>query len=342
MNMITILVAILAFGVIVFIHELGHFLFAKKAGVRIHEFAIGMGPKIYSFKKGETIYSIRLLPLGGYVAMEGEDSDSKDPRAFGNKSILQRASILFAGPFFNILLTVVILIPVFMFIGNPSKPTTTLKQVGENSIAQKAGIHAGDTITEINGEDINSWNELSKGIQGSDGKELTITIDRDGKEKDIKVTPEFKDGKYLIGIYPKNESDILGSVGNAIKATINMTIAMITFVGQLITGNLPSGVGESVAGPIGVISIVADATRSGVISVLQIAAIISLNLGVLNLLPIPALDGGRLFFLFIEFLRGGKKIDPEKEGMVNLIGFAVLMLFMLFVTYKDIVRLVGM
>ena len=339
MNIITILIAILAFGVIVFIHELGHFLFAKKAGVRIHEFAIGMGPKIYSFKKGETVYSIRLLPLGGYVAMEGEDGDSNDPRAFGNKSILQRASILFAGPFFNILLTAVILAGIYMYQGMPS---TTLKEVIDGSVAQKAGIQAGDTVTEINGNDIKNWNELSKNIQDSKGKELKLTIDRNGKEKEIEVTPESKEGNYLIGIYPENKKDILGSFGMAIKSTIAMLSQMIAFLGKLITGNLPGGLEGSVAGPIGVISIVADATKVGVINVLYLAAVISLNLGVLNLLPIPALDGGRLFFLFIEFLRGGKKIDPEKEGMVNLIGFGALMVFMLFVTYKDIVRLVGM
>ncbi|WP_206001546.1 RIP metalloprotease RseP [Paraclostridium dentum] len=339
MNIITILIAILAFGVIVFIHELGHFLFAKKAGVRIHEFAIGMGPKIYSFKKGETVYSIRLLPLGGYVAMEGEDGDSNDPRAFGNKSILQRASILFAGPFFNILLTAVILAGIYMYQGMPS---TTLKEVINGSVAQKAGIQAGDTVTEINGNDIKNWNELSKNIQDSKGKELKLTIDRNGKEKEIEVTPESKEGNYIIGIYPENKKDILGSFGMAIKSTIAMLSQMIAFLGKLITGNLPGGLEGSVAGPIGVISIVADATKVGVINVLYLAAVISLNLGVLNLLPIPALDGGRLFFLFIEFLRGGKKIDPEKEGMVNLIGFGALMVFMLFVTYKDIVRLVGM
>lgn len=339
MNIITILIAILAFGVIVFIHELGHFLFAKKAGVRIHEFAIGMGPKIYSFKKGETVYSIRLLPLGGYVAMEGEDGDSHDPRAFGNKSILQRASILFAGPFFNIILTAVILAGIYMYQGMPS---TTLKNVIDGSVAQKAGIQAGDTITEINGSNIKSWNDLSKSIQDSKGKELKLTIDRNGKEKNVEVTPESKEGNYIIGIYPENKKDILGSFGMAIKSTIAMLSQMVAFLGKLITGNLPGGLEGSVAGPIGVISIVADATKVGVINVLYLAAVISLNLGVLNLLPIPALDGGRLFFLFIEFLRGGKKIDPEKEGMVNLIGFGVLMVFMLFVTYKDIVRLVGM
>lgn len=339
MNIITILIAILAFGVIVFIHELGHFLFAKKAGVRIHEFAIGMGPKIYSFKKGETVYSIRLLPLGGYVAMEGEDGDSHDPRAFGNKSILQRASILFAGPFFNILLTAVILAGIYMYQGMPS---TTLKNVIDGSVAQKAGIQAGDTITEINGSNIKNWNELSKSIQDSKGKELKLTIDRNGKEKNVEVTPESKEGNYIIGIYPENKKDILGSFGMAIKSTIAMLSQMIAVLGKLITGTLPGGVEGSLAGPIGVISIVADATKVGVMNVLYLAAVISLNLGVLNLLPIPALDGGRLFFLFIEFLRGGKKIDPEKEGMVNLIGFGALMVFMLFVTYKDIVRLVGM
>ncbi len=339
MNITTILIAILGFGVIVFIHELGHFLFAKKAGVKIHEFSVGMGPKLYGFKKGETVYSIRLLPLGGYVAMEGEDESSHDPRSFGNKSILQRASILFAGPFFNILLATIILIGIYMHNGIL---TTTLEKVSDNSVAQKAGIQAGDTIIEINGKDIKDWTQLSGSIQNSKGNKLRITIDRNGKEKEVDVTPEFKDGSYLIGIYPKNEKNIFKAFTTAIKVTIAMVVQIVAFFGKLITGNLPGGLGNSVAGPIGVISIVADATKVGVINVLNLVAIISLNLGVLNLLPIPALDGGRLFFLFIEFLRGGKKIDAEKEGMVNFIGFAALMVLMIFVTYKDIVRLIKM
>lgn len=338
MNILTIIVAILAFGLIVFIHELGHFLFAKKAGVRIHEFAIGMGPKIFGFKKGETTYTVRLLPLGGYVAMEGEDGDSNDPRAFGNKTILQRASILFAGPFFNIILACIILIPVFMFIGSPS---TTVREIIDNSPAQVAGLQAGDTIKSINGNEIKDWTELSQFINNSDGKELNLKVDRDGLTKEINVKPEQKEGSYVIGIYPKYEKNIIGAFSNAIKTTISMIIQMITFLGQLFTGNLPGGVEGSVTGPVGVISIVADATKAGLINVMYLASVISLNLGVLNLLPIPALDGGRLFFLAIEFIRGGKKIDPNKEGMINMVGFAALMLFMLFITYKDIVRLIG-
>lgn len=339
MNIITILIAILGFGVIVFIHELGHFLLAKKAGVKIHEFSIGMGPKIYGFKRGETVYSIRILPLGGYVAMEGEDESSHDPRSFGNKSILQRASILFAGPFFNIVLAALILIGIYMYQGIPS---TTLKEVANGSVAQKAGIQAGDTIIGINDKEIKDWPELSRNIQNSKGNELKVTIKRNGKEKNLKVTPELKNGKYLMGIYPENKKNIFIAFTTAIKVTIDMVVQIVLFFIKLITGNLPGGLGSSVAGPIGVISIVADATKVGIINVLNLVAIISLNLGVLNLLPIPALDGGRLFFLLIEFLRGGKKIDPEKEGMVNFIGFAALMVFMIFVTYKDIVRLVGM
>lgn len=339
MNIMTIIVAILAFGLIVFIHELGHFLFAKKAGVRIHEFAIGMGPKIYSFKKGETIYSIRLLPLGGYVAMEGEDGESHDPRAFGNKSILQRASILFAGPLFNIILAAIILVPVYMFIGSPS---TTLREVIDNTPAQVAGFQAGDTITSINGTKIKTWGDLSQAINNSEGQELKVTIDRNGSKEEINVTPELKEGNYVIGIYPKNEKNVLGAFSNAIKTTISMIVQMITFLVQLVTGTLPGGVEGAVTGPVGVISIVADATKAGFVNVLYLASVISLNLGILNLLPIPALDGGRLFFLGIEFIRGGKKIDPNKEGMVNMIGFAALMLFMLFITYKDIVRLIGL
>ncbi|MGL5711778.1 MAG: RIP metalloprotease RseP [Paraclostridium sp.] len=339
MNIITIIVAILAFGLIVFIHELGHFLFAKKAGVRIHEFAIGMGPKVYGFKKGETIYTIRLLPLGGYVAMEGEDGDSNDPRSFGNKTILQRASILFAGPFFNIILAALILIPVFMFIGSPS---TTLREVMDNTPAQVAGLKAGDTITSINGTEIGSWNELSQVIGSSKGEELNITVDRNGTKEEISVTPEAKEGNYVIGIYPEYKKSIVDAFKNAITTTISMIIQMITFLGQLITGNLPGGVESSVTGPIGVISIVADATKAGFVNVLYLASVISLNLGILNLLPIPALDGGRLLFLGIELIRGGKKLDPNKEGMVNMIGFVALMLFMLFITYKDVIRLMGL
>ncbi|WP_042273571.1 RIP metalloprotease RseP [[Clostridium] dakarense] len=332
----TIIIALLLFSLIVFIHELGHFLLAKRAGVTIHEFAIGMGPKIFSIKK-DVEYSIRLLPLGGFVSMEGEDGESNDPNSFGKKSMLQRASILFAGPFFNIILTVILLVPVIIYIGTPMP---TFDKVMPNSPAQKAGIVVGDTVKSVNGEEVKSWEQLVNTVHSSNGKELKLEIDREGKTQSVNLTPvKNEEGAYQIGIVPVKERDYLGAIPKAFKMTGDMTVQMITFFGQLITGTVPGGVGNSVAGPIGVLGIVSDAAKMGIFNLINIAAVISLNLGILNLLPIPALDGGRLAMIGLEAIRGGKKLDPNKEGMIHLAGFALLMAFMLFVTYKDITRL---
>lgn len=332
----TIIIAILLFGLIVFIHELGHFIFARKAGVKIHEFSIGMGPKIFSVKK-DVEYSIRLLPLGGFVSMEGEDGESNDPNSFGNKSMLQRASVLFAGPFFNIILTVILLIPVIIYVGTP---IPKFGEITPNSPAEQVGIMVGDTIERINGEKIKSWEQLVNTVHSSNGKELKLEIDREGKTQLVNITPtKNEEGTYQIGIVPEKERDYLAAIPKAFKMTWDMTVQMITFVGQLITGTVPGGVENAVAGPIGVLGIVSNAAKMGIFNLINIAAVISLNLGILNLLPIPALDGGRLLMKGIEAIRGGKKLDPNKEGMLHMAGFIVLMAFMLFVTYKDILRL---
>lgn len=332
----TIIIALLLFSLIVFIHELGHFLLAKRAGITIHEFAIGMGPKLFSIKR-DVEYSVRLLPLGGFVSMEGEDGESNDPNSFGNKSILQRASVIFAGPFFNIILTVILLIPVIIYIGTP---IPKFDKVMPNSPAQKAGIEVGDTIKSVNGESIKSWEQLVNTVHNSNGKELKLEIDREGKTQSVNLTPAKNEkGSYQIGIMPVNERDYLGAIPKAFKMTGDMIVQMLTFFGQLITGTVPGGIGNSVAGPIGVFGIVSNAAKMGIINLINIAALISLNLGIFNLLPIPALDGGRLAMIGLEAIRGGKKLDPNKEGMLHLAGFAVLMAFMIFVTYKDITRL---
>lgn len=332
----TIIVALLVFSIIVFIHELGHFTFAKMNGVKVHEFSIGMGPKIYSIKK-DTEYSIRLLPLGGFVSMEGEDEESSDPRSFGAKSILQRASIIFAGPFFNIIFTIILFIPIFMFIGSQ---TTTLGGVTENGPAYSAGVKVGDTIEAIDGKKVNSWQDVIQSLNESDGSDVKLSIDRNGQNKEISVTPQKgEDGRYVIGIETKVERNILTSIKNAFTTTYDMTVQMITFVGQLFTGTVPGGVGNSVSGPLGVISIVSEAAKMGIVNIMYIAAVLSLNLGIINLVPFPALDGGRLFMLAIEAIRGGKKLDPNKEAMINMVGLGALMIFMVFITYKDILRL---
>ncbi len=332
----TILVAILLFGVIVFIHELGHFLFAKLNGVKVHEFAIGMGPKLFSIKK-DTVYSIRLLPLGGFVSMEGEDEESSDPNSFGRKTVLQRASIIFAGPFFNIVLTVILLCSVYMFIGSQ---TTTIGNVVDNGPAYNAGLQIGDEIESVNGKSINSWQDVINNLSNSDGNNVILKVKRDGETKEINVTPEKNsEGRYIIGIETKVERNVFTSIKNAFITTWDMIVQMITFLGQLVTGTVPGGVSNSVTGPLGVINVVSQAAKTGIVNVFYIGAVISLNLGIINLVPLPALDGGRLLFLGIEALRGGKKFDPNKEAMINLVGLGALMVFMVFITYKDIIRL---
>ena len=335
----TIIAAILLFGVIVFIHELGHFLFAKKAGVRIHEFAIGMGPKLFSTTKGETKYSIRLLPLGGYVSMEGEDGESKDPNSFGQKSILQRASILFAGPFFNIVFAAILLIPVFMYIGSPTN-SNVLGAVIENTPAQIAGLQANDKIIEVNKIKTNTWEDVVEKLHSSGGKEVNIKVERNSKIKEFNLTPQKNEqGNYVIGIAPSYERNVFTSIAKAFTVTIEMIKQMFIFLGQLITGTVPGGAANSVAGPVGVIGIVSDAAKTGIPNLMYIASMLSLNLGILNLLPIPALDGGRLLMIGIEGIRGGKKLDPSKEAAIHMVGFALLMGFMVFITYKDIIKL---
>lgn len=332
----TIIVAILLFGVIVFIHELGHFLFAKLSGVKVHEFAIGMGPKLFSIKK-DTVYSIRLLPIGGFVSMEGEDEESSDPNSFGKKTILQRASIIFAGPFFNIILTVLLLCSVFMFMGSQ---TTKIGNIVDNGPAYNAGLQIGDEIESINGKNINSWQDVITNLGNSDGSSVVLKVDRNGETKEINVTPQkSEDGRYIIGIESKIQRNPITAIKNAFLTTWDMTVQMITFLGQLITGTVPGGVSNSVTGPLGVINVVSEAAKMGIVNVLYIGAVISLNLGIINLIPLPALDGGRLLFLGIEALRGGKKFDPNKEAMINLVGLGALMTFMVFITYKDIIRL---
>ncbi|MGL5331197.1 MAG: RIP metalloprotease RseP [Peptostreptococcaceae bacterium] len=335
----TIIAAILLFGLIVFIHELGHFLFARRAGVTIHEFAIGMGPKVFGTERDGIKYSIRLLPLGGYVSMEGEEGDSNDPNAFGNKTIGQRAATLFAGPFFNIILAALLLIPVNLYIGSPTG-SNVLGQVMEGAPAFEIGLKSGDEIVDINGNEIKTWDDVTKYIHNSNGEELNITVVRDGSEKSFNVTPiKNEQGTYVIGIGQTFEKNVLEAITGAFVTTWEMIKQMVMFVGQLITGTVPGGAENAVAGPIGVIGIVSDAAKMGLPNLLYIASVISLNLGVLNLLPIPALDGGRLVMLAIEAVRGGKKMDPNKEAMLHMAGFFLLMGLMVFVTYKDIMRL---
>lgn len=333
--MTTAFVAIIVFGILVLIHELGHFTVAKLAGIKVHEFAIGMGPKLIQIKKGETVYSIRALPLGGYVRMEGEDEGSDDPRGFSNKSVLARIAVIFAGPFMNFVLSIALFSIIFYSIG---APTTKINKVIDQSPAQVAGIQDGDTIYSINGERMDSWYKIIDTISNSKEESINITVIRNGDKIDrsVKTVTDINTNRVTIGIETTIEKSISTSIGNGFVAVKTITADILGFLKGLITRE--SNTAGGVMGPIGIISLVGQVAKTGWLEIMELTAVLSINLGLINLLPIPALDGSRIMFLLAEVLRG-KPVDPEKEGMIHLIGFGILITLMLFVTYKDLLKL---
>jgi regulator of sigma E protease len=330
----TAISAIFVFLLVILLHELGHFTVAKLVGIKVNEFSVGMGPKILQRQSGETKYTLRVLPIGGYVKMEGEDEDSSDPRSFGNASALSRIGVLAAGAFMNFILAIVVLSVVSFNIGIPN---TTIDKIESNSPAQSADIIQGDKIVEINNTKIENWEILVDTINSSKpGKELEIDIIRDNTAKTVTVMPvEQEDGRRVIGIRPQYEKTLISSIKGGFEKTGMFIGLMFDFVKMLFRGEVST---NDLAGPVGVISEVGKAAEMGFTNLLLMLGFISVNLGFFNLLPIPALDGSRLVFAFVELVRG-KAIDPNKENFIHLMGFAFLILLMLIVTYKDLIRI---
>ncbi|MBM7613698.1 RIP metalloprotease RseP [Alkaliphilus hydrothermalis] len=331
----TALSAIIVFGALVFFHELGHFAIAKMVGIKVHEFAIGMGPKLLGFIKGETQYSIRILPIGGYVRMEGEDEASEDARSFSKKSVPARLGVIVAGPIMNFILGLLLFTLLFYNVGG--NPTTIIAETLEGSPAQVMQLQEGDKVVSIDGKEINNWGDLETAIAASEGNAIDIQVLRNGETITKSIDPmlEEETGKVMIGIVPEYEKSLSGAVRSSFK-NFNMVVTEIfSFLGRLVSGKASS---EEVAGPVGIISLVGEASQAGWLNLVFLAALISINLGLMNLLPIPALDGSRLLFLLVELFRG-KPVDPDKEGMIHMVGFAILISLMVFVTYKDIVKL---
>lgn len=411
----TVIAFIVIFGALVFFHELGHFIFAKRAGILCREFAIGFGPKVFSMKKGETTYTIRLLPLGGFVRMAGEDPemidvkrgqvvgllfhedgkvkkvivnhkdeypDAKiieveradfehelyiegyegdderlqrfelsDPayividreevqiapydRQFGSKTLGQRAMAIFAGPLMNFILALVIFILIGLLQGYPvDKPV--IGELTEDGAARQAGLQQGDVVMSINGQPMSSWTDVVTIIRKSPEKPLQFQVNRNGQIIDLTVTPEKKtiEGETigLIGVYGPMEKSFVGAIKQGALETYYWTKEIIVGLGHLLTGKFSF---DMLSGPVGIAVSTHKVAQSGVYYLMKWGAILSINLGIINLLPLPALDGGRLTFFAIEALRG-EPIDRQKEGIVHFIGFALLMLLMLVVTWNDI------
>ena len=360
---LTIIMFILIFGVIVISHEFGHFLLAKVNGIHVVEFAVGMGPKLLHFKKNGTEYALRLLPIGGACMFEGEDGKNEaedmpakeEKEEFHTKSyggsfqdapVWSRISSVVAGPLFNFLLAFLLALVIVWFSGS-DKPV--INGVMEEYPAAEAGIQVGDVITEMNGEKIYLAREIYINTYLNQDKDMQLTYLRDGKEYKVTVTPKFneEEGRYLVGFRGYGEYVDCKNTGifkysyYEIRYSFKSTIKSL---GMLLTGKASK---DDVSGPIGIAQVIGEVSQAAapygpmvvILNMMNIALLLSVNLGVLNLLPLPALDGGRLVFLLIEAVRG-KPVPPEKEGMVHFAGFVILMVLMVFVMYNDIMRLI--
>ncbi|MBO6115497.1 MAG: site-2 protease family protein [Lachnospiraceae bacterium] len=345
-----IILIILVFGIVVFFHEFGHFIVAKANHIAVTEFSIGMGPAIFSVKKKETKYSLRILPIGGYCMMLGENEESEDENSFSNKPVWARILVIAAGPFFNFILALIFSVILIIFCGYDE---AKISEVKENGAAYEAGIEEGDTIVKIGGKKVHFFREVQIYMMINDSsKPVDMVIEKaDGTLKNVTVYPKkAEDGNYYLGIartrYNVSAKGVGGTIKYAFYETGYWVNATFSSLKMIFTGGVKSG---DIMGPVGVGGAFNDIieevkqessnTKETVINIilnmLNWCILLSVNLGIMNLLPVPALDGGRLLFLFIEAIRR-KKIPQEKEAIVNFIGFALLMVLMVLVFFNDI------
>lgn len=346
----TIVLFILIFGVIVVGHELGHFLLAKANGITVVEFSVGMGPKLLRFKRGGTEYSLRLLPIGGACMFEGEDglengNGTPSKGAFPNASVWARISTVFAGPFFNFLLAFVL---AMIVVGYAGSDRPVLLDVMDGYPAKEAGMRGGDLITRMNGERVYLSREIWLNTFASPGETMEVEFVRDGETHTVTLVPKYdeEEGRYLLGFQGYGESVDCKNAGIFKYSYYEVRYwlkATVKSLGMLLSGKAGK---DDITGPIGMVQVIDEVKEQAqpygiwvvLLNMINIALLLSVNLGVMNLLPLPALDGGRLVFLILEAVRG-RPIPPEKEGMVHLAGFVVLMIAMVLVMFNDISRL---
>lgn len=326
----TAIAAILMFLLLIIFHEGGHFIAAKRAGVKVNEFSIGMGPKLFSKTKGDTEYSIRVFPIGGYVAMEGEDADSSDPRSFSNAKVFDRIKIVASGALTNFLIAFILFLIVNFSVGIP---TPEIKEVVQNSPAQVAGLQEGDVILSLNKKEIVEWDDIGEAIKENvEGDIVEIEIKR-GQHKFVKSIEVLKEqGRSVIGIYSKTSHNILKAIAMSLSLIIEVIGLMFTFILNLFRGAVSK---NDVGGPIVIINEVGKAAKLGWENLFYFLGFLNVNLGFINLLPLPALDGSRLVFLLIEAVRK-KPIPVEKEGAIHFIGFILLMALMVYILFLDL------
>lgn len=351
--MLYIIVGILLFGLLIAVHEWGHFITAKLLGVKVNEFAIGMGPALVSFQKGETQYSLRLLPVGGYCAMEGEDETNDDPRAFSSKAPWRRLVILAAGSFMNFVAGFLLVALLFTAAGSYAVPV--IREFAEDfSCAGADGLQVRDRILSINGHTISVYQDVSTQLASASGETLDLVVERDGEPvvlNDLPLTPKeyTVDGQTvtMYGIYfDKEQATASGVLVQSWQTCGYFARAVWSGLAMLVTGQVGL---HDMSGPVGIVSYLGQAgsqggsVAAGMQNVCYIIALIAVNLAIMNLLPLPALDGGRIFLLIVGEvwqLLSGRRLDPKYEAWIHGAGFALLLLLMVVVTFSDIWKLV--
>lgn len=343
----TIIYFILIICTIVFIHELGHFIFAKKAGVYVYEFSIGMGPQLFKWKRknDETVYSVRLFPIGGFVQMAGEDIEVDEnipkEKRMQSKTWLQRFMVIIAGIMFNFILAIVLLFIIGLISGCPTNKAY-VGTVENGSKAYEAGLSEGSVITKIDGKKVNNYDKLMLEFQIRIGETIDFeVITEEGETKNIVITPEVinqddnESYKYGFSLTTDVEHGFIASIKYAFRKTASLIEQMFFTICYLCTGKLSL---NNLSGPIGIFTVVGETAKTGLINLVYLLALISINVGFINFLPLPAFDGGRILFLIIEKIKGSP-VDPKVENIIHSIGFILLMILMVVITYNDIVGL---
>lgn len=341
MNPVLIALAVVVvFGVLVTLHEFGHFIVAKLNGVKVLEFNVGFGNVLVKWRRGETQYAVRSVPLGGYVRLAGMDDEESGPRSFNGKPVWRRLTIIAAGSITNLLLP----IPIFLVatLSQMGGPLTVVSLV-QNSPADRAGIPLNAQVTALDHHPVQSANALRATIRGSGGRPIAVEYrdPKSGQAVDRTIKPEIEQGNYRIGVGTTGGGiDVPGAIGDALSEDKDAIVGTFGGFVTILTGHIPGGLGGPCgpSGPVGIVRATAAAAQAGWVSLLQFMAFLSVNLGILNLLPLPALDGGRLAFLAIEGIRR-KPIDPAREQRVHYAGLLVLLGFVIFISYNDLIRL---
>ena len=339
--LINALASIFVFSIVIFIHEFGHFIVAKKSGIKVNEFSIGMGPKLFSKTKGETDYSLRALPIGGFVAMEGEDEESDAEGSFSKAPVANRIAVVVAGAVMNIILGFAIL--VFLTSQQEAITSRTVSQFHEGAMTQQTGLQVDDEIIAVNGRRCYIANDIIYEFARTQNGTADFTVRRDGNVTELNdVTFEtytdengFKQMVIDFYVYP-TEKTVVSVVREATHWTMSLARTIFLSLVDMVTGRVAM---NQISGPVGIVTVISEAASVGLKPVLNILALITINLGVFNLIPFPALDGGRLVFLLIELFRG-KPINPKYEIWVNAAGMVMLLAFMALVTFSDVTKLI--